>query len=218
MHMAIQRTMCTVFGTPSWLHICVPMFSGDFLSLNICSRYSPAVLPQRRPSRQSMDFVKLIKQTPHKEFFLPESCAEVSMPFLCLNAVSVGLVWTRLVAPGANAALRERKIHWCNSFSCIGTRNWCLAVIPMPPQPLLQCLTRAMDIWDTVDGSEQYLLQAFCLKSARIFTQVRKGEQTFANESPTVPSLDKASEWVFKSDLEDLATGQATSSLFVAKC
>lgn len=72
-----------------------------------------------------------------------------------------------------------------------------------------------MDIWDTVDGLEQCLLWAFCLKSARIFTQVRKGEQTFANESP---SLDKASESVFKLDLEDLATSQATSSLFEAKC
>lgn len=75
-----------------------------------------------------------------------------------------------------------------------------------------------MDIWDTVDVSEKYLLQAFCLKSAWIFTQVRKGEQTFANESPTDPSLDKASAWVFKLDLEDLATSQATSSLFEANC
>lgn len=75
-----------------------------------------------------------------------------------------------------------------------------------------------MDIWDTVDRSNQYFLEAFCLKSAWIFTQVRKGEQIFANESPTDPSLDKASEWVFKLDLEDLATSQATSSLFVASC
>lgn len=75
-----------------------------------------------------------------------------------------------------------------------------------------------MDIWDTVERSEQYLLEAFCLKSAQIFTQVRKGEQTFANESPIDPSLDKASEWVFKLDLEDLATSQATSSLSEANC
>lgn len=112
------------------VYICVSMFFEDFLSLNICSRYSPTVLPQRRPSPQSMDFAKLMKQTPHKEFFLAESCAEVSMPFLSLNAVSAGLVWTRLMRPGANAALREREIHGCNAFSCIGTRNWCLAVIP----------------------------------------------------------------------------------------
>lgn len=96
--------------------------------LNICSRYSPAVLFQSRPSPRSMDFAKLIKQAPHKEFFLVESCAGVSMPFLCLSAVSAGLVWTRSVVPGANAALGGRKIHWCHAFSCIGARNWCLAV------------------------------------------------------------------------------------------
>lgn len=88
----------------------------------------------------------------------------------------------------------------------------------MPSLPLLQQLTRAMDIWDIVDRWQQYLLEALCLKSAQIFTQVRKDGQTFANESPTDPSLDKASEWVFKLDLEDLATSQATSSLYVANC
>lgn len=142
-----------------------------------------------------------------KIFFLVESCAEVSVPFLCLNAVFAGLVWTRLVVPGANAALRGRKIHWCGAFSCIGTRNWCLAVIPHALTATASVADQGHgDIWDTVGRSGQNLLQAFCFSSARIFTQVRKGEQTFANESPTDPSLDKASEWVFKLDLEDLAT------------
>lgn len=105
------------------------MFFAGFLFSSICSRYKPTVLPQKRPSPRSF-FAKLIKQTPHKEFFLIESCAEVSTLFLCLSAVSAGLVWTRLVVPWANAALRGGKIPCCGAFSCIGKRNLCLAVIP----------------------------------------------------------------------------------------
>lgn len=68
-HIARQSITCTFSEFPPRLHMCAPMFFEGFPFPNTWFRYSPTVLPQRKPSLRSMDFARLIKPPPHKDFF-----------------------------------------------------------------------------------------------------------------------------------------------------
>lgn len=210
-HRRMEHHMCFFWTSSPAAHVCAHVLWGLSFPKYLVQVHS-AVLPQRKPSPRSMDFAGLTKQPPRKDF----SSAGWVMHGGCPCSSSASVLYLpassgpQLAVLWADAALRGRKIPRRDAFSSIGTSSWCLA--------LLQWLTTATDIWEVLAGSDQYLLKAIGLKSAWTFPQVRKGKQTFGNEPPTDPSLDKASEREreFKSDLEDLASSQATSSLFVA--
>ena len=131
MHVTRQSIMCTFSEYPPQLHTCAPMFFDSFPFPNVWFRYSPTVWPQRKPLLRSMDFARLIKQPPHKDFFtgwvMCSGC-------LCSLSASVQYLLSQfgphLVVHWADAALRGRKIHRCDAFSSTGTSSWCLAVMP----------------------------------------------------------------------------------------